>query len=288
MTERRERLERRQDGASAPPDGDVTASPRTDPGAAQPNTQAPRHGPAPPAPHHVPAQRAGWVFGYPVARPDFEPPPPWARPAAGAAPPPSRQPFGIGPTGPADPGREESGRPPRRAVLVALGVAIPVLAGAVGASAGVLATLKFGPALISTSAPPPSDDLGSTGSAFPKPESVATVAQALLPSVVQIKVAGGQGNATGSGFVIRKDGYILTNNHVIEPAAGGGGIKVAFQSGEEVSATVVGRSPSYDLAVIRVKRRQALRPLALGNSDDVRGRADRWWRSARRSGSPAP
>ena len=109
-----------------------------------------------------------------------------------------------------------------------------------------------------------------TGSAFPKPESVATVAQALLPSVVQIKVAGGQGNATGSGFVIRKDGYILTNNHVIEPAAGGGGIKVAFQSGEEVSATVVGRSPSYDLAVIRVKDVKNLKPVALGNSDKVR------------------
>src|SRR5690606_1493096 len=80
-----------------------------------------------------------------------------------------------------------------------------------------------------------------------------------------------EGNSSGSGFVIRADGYILTNNHVIAPAVKRNGtITIVFHDGEEAKASVVGRSPSYDLAVVRVKGVGPLKPVALGDSDRVR------------------
>ncbi len=54
----------------------------------------------------------------------------------------------------------------------------------------------------------------------------------------------------GSGFVISPDGYIVTNNHVIEDVDK---IVVAFNSGEELEATVVGRDPKTDIALIKVE-----------------------------------
>jgi putative serine protease PepD len=215
------------------------------------------------------------VQHFPAERPDFEPPPPWARPVPGGnhhhnGTGPANRVFGAAPGGSVQTKEPWFERYPRRAVLVALAVTIALVAAALGGTAGVLATLQFGPALISTEAPANDDDLGEEGKAFPKPENVATVAQALLPSVVQIKATGGPGNASGSGFVIRKDGYILTNNHVVAPAAGGGTIKVALHGGEEVAGQIVGRSPAYDLAVVRVKDVANLKAVALGDSDRVR------------------
>jgi serine protease Do len=71
----------------------------------------------------------------------------------------------------------------------------------------------------------------------------------------------------GSGFVISSDGYIVTNNHVVEEVDS---IKVAFQSGFELDAVVVGRDPKTDIALIKVEPEQALPALPLGNSDTVR------------------
>src|SRR5690606_18861393 len=71
-------------------------------------------------------------------------------------------------------------------------------------------------------------------------------------------------------FVIREDGHILTNNHVIAMAADGQGtITVAFENGREVNASIVGRSPSYDLAVIKVSSKEKLHTVPLGDSDKV-------------------
>jgi S1-C subfamily serine protease len=74
-----------------------------------------------------------------------------------------------------------------------------------------------------------------------------------------------QGTATGSGFVVDKDGTILTNAHVVEGASS---VKVRFeQNGDFVPAQVKGRDPSSDLAVLKVDPDKAkLRPLPLGNS----------------------
>ena len=98
--------------------------------------------------------------------------------------------------------------------------------------------------------------------------SIAAIAARILPSVVTIKVNGPAVAGTGSGFVMRKDGYILTNNHVVEAAKGEGKITVLFSDGKSVDATVIGRDESYDLAVIRVDRRN-VPALTLGASSAV-------------------
>lgn len=100
--------------------------------------------------------------------------------------------------------------------------------------------------------------------------SVASIAAAVLPSVVSIEASSAAGAATGSGFVLRQDGYLLTNNHVVAGAdADGGALVVTFSDGREATATIVGRTAEYDLAVIKVDV-DGLVPLALGDSDSVR------------------
>src|SRR6188472_3352544 len=70
----------------------------------------------------------------------------------------------------------------------------------------------------------------------------------------------------GSGFVINKQGYILTNNHVVEDADQ---IKVKLANGKEYDGKVVGRDPKTDLALVKIDGASDLRPLAMGNSDEL-------------------
>ena len=107
-----------------------------------------------------------------------------------------------------------------------------------------------------------------TGSLTRPASSVAGIAQRVLPVVVSIDVRGADGGGTGSGFVIRSDGYLLTNNHVVVGAANGGSLTVHFNDGSTSTARIVGRSPAYDLAVLKVQR-SGLPVAILGNSDDV-------------------
>ncbi|MEK8172497.1 trypsin-like peptidase domain-containing protein [Streptomyces sp. M19] len=102
------------------------------------------------------------------------------------------------------------------------------------------------------------------------PDSIAGIAARALPGVVTIHVRGGSEEATGTGFVLDGKGHILTNNHVVQPAASSGDISVTFNGGENADARIVGRDASYDLAVIKVDDVSGLRPLSLGNSDSVR------------------
>jgi len=104
-----------------------------------------------------------------------------------------------------------------------------------------------------------------------KPEngSIAAVAQQMLPSTVQIiaEYDGKAGGATGSGFVLDRQGHVITNNHVVADAASDDGpIEVVDQDGNRYDATIVGRSPVYDLAVLYVPDARGLSPAALGSS----------------------
>jgi putative serine protease PepD len=101
-------------------------------------------------------------------------------------------------------------------------------------------------------------------------DSVAGIAARALPGVVTLHVRGGEEGGTGTGFVLDGRGHILTNNHVVAPASGGGDITVTFSSGDTAEAEVVGRDSGYDLAVVRVKGVRGLTPLTLGDSDAVR------------------
>jgi putative serine protease PepD len=99
--------------------------------------------------------------------------------------------------------------------------------------------------------------------------NVTSVADDVLPSVVTISASGAAGAGTGSGEVIKSDGYILTNNHVISPAANGGKVEVTFQAGTTVPATIVGRDVLTDLAVLKVTPPFDLKVIAMGSSDSV-------------------
>lgn len=97
--------------------------------------------------------------------------------------------------------------------------------------------------------------------------SIAAIAAAELPSVVSIAATGATAAGSGSGFVIRSDGYILTNNHVVAIAKGGK-IEVVFNDGTRIKGEVVGTNPEYDIAVVKVAQK-GLPAMVIGNSDDV-------------------
>ncbi|RZU54104.1 putative serine protease PepD [Krasilnikovia cinnamomea] len=99
--------------------------------------------------------------------------------------------------------------------------------------------------------------------------SATQVAEQVLPTVVTISATNGRGAGTGSGEVIRSDGHILTNNHVIALAADGGQVSVVFNDGRSVPAVIVGRDPKTDLAVIKVDGQPPLPVIPFGSSDDV-------------------
>jgi putative serine protease PepD len=98
---------------------------------------------------------------------------------------------------------------------------------------------------------------------------VTAVAERELPSVLTI-FAGNETSAVGSGEIIRSDGYILTNNHVILPAVSGGALRVEFADGSTAAAKITGRDPATDLAVIRVSGMSDLRSISIGNSAHLR------------------
>lgn len=162
-----------------------------------------------------------------------------------------RQPYAAPPAPPA-PQPTGPTRPPGKGgtiALVAAGLAITALvAGSIGGAVGFTAARLTQPAATTTVT---TASLGSTEQPTSPAAngSVAAVAAAVMPSVVQINVAGSAGGGTGSGFVIREDGYILTNNHV---TSGGDDISVTFQDGTTLDGTLVGANSGYDLAVVKV------------------------------------
>ena len=75
-----------------------------------------------------------------------------------------------------------------------------------------------------------------------------------------------ESGALGSGFVVSKDGYIVTNNHVID---GADEIYVKFSDGREYKTKLVGTSPEVDIAVLKINSNETFKPLAFANSDEV-------------------
>ncbi|WP_296602128.1 trypsin-like peptidase domain-containing protein, partial [Nocardioides sp.] len=103
--------------------------------------------------------------------------------------------------------------------------------------------------------------------------SIEAVAARLLPSTVQISAEyeGQRGGATGSGFVLDRQGHVITNNHVVADAdESQGPIEIVDQDGNRYKATVVGRSSVYDLAVLYSDEARGLTPAALGASQELR------------------
>ncbi|MGH3703508.1 MAG: S1C family serine protease, partial [Agromyces sp.] len=95
------------------------------------------------------------------------------------------------------------------------------------------------------------------------------VSKDVLPAVVTISARSGSGGGVGTGEIIRDDGYIVTNNHVIAVAAEGGEIAVLYSSGETAPAALVGRDPRADIAVLKVEHATALPTIEVGSSANV-------------------
>ncbi len=101
------------------------------------------------------------------------------------------------------------------------------------------------------------------------PNSVAGIAARVSPSVVEVDSSTSAGTDTGSGFFIESNGYIMTNNHVVEAAVlAKTPITVKLSNNTQYTATLVGRDTSYDLAVLKIDVTGAP-ALILGNSDNV-------------------
>jgi putative serine protease PepD len=136
-----------------------------------------------------------------------------------------------------------------------------LLAGGLGGTLGYVFAIRSGVGAGAGAA------LGTPSQAPPAaanraPESLAGVAKKVLPSVVTVHVP----SAIGSGFVVSQQGYIITNDHVVEGS--NDTMSVSFSDGSTASATVVGRDPESDIAVIKVSKPN-LTPVQLGNSDSI-------------------
>jgi putative serine protease PepD len=108
----------------------------------------------------------------------------------------------------------------------------------------------------------------SAGSGTPK--SYADIAAAVLPVVVSIDVRTSSQGDTGSGVVIKSNGFILTNNHVVALVSGGSGtITVHFNDGTSAPAKIIGTDLSSDLAVIQVQK-TGLQVAHIGSSAGVK------------------
>ncbi|PIM74208.1 serine protease [Streptomyces sp. JV178] len=97
--------------------------------------------------------------------------------------------------------------------------------------------------------------------------TVAGVASAVSPSIVEINASSNGGESTGSGVIITSNGEIITNNHVV---SGASRITVTTHSGKTYRAEVVGTDSKKDLALIKLRDASGLKAATLGNSNGVK------------------
>lgn len=142
-------------------------------------------------------------------------------------------------------------------------LATALVAGTAGGVAGYFAAKETLPT--STVA---ASSFDSNSPSLPAGSSIADVAAAVQPAVVQLNVSGTDGDGTGSGFIISNDGYIITNNHVAGSAKADG-IDVLFSDGSKAKGTLVGANSGYDLAVVKVDK-SGLKTVPLGKSSTLR------------------
>ena len=178
-----------------------------------------------------------------------------------------------------------SGQRPGRVASAAKPVAALVAASLLGGGAALGGAWALGafdnPAPLAEVAAPIPTDVAST-STGPTTINVAQIYRGSAPGVVQIvstsrgapstdifgnPVPGETQRALGSGFVIDKEGHVVTNYHVVQGASK---IEVSFSNQDTVKAKIVGTDPSTDLALLKVDvDAKALTPLSLANSDQV-------------------
>ncbi|MFJ6405061.1 S1C family serine protease [Streptomyces hydrogenans] len=176
----------------------------------------------------------------------FTPPP--AEPAYAAA--------GPVPTGPVSRRRAKRG--------VGLMAAVAIAAAAIGGGTATLVQQLTSDAPATAAS---SSVVSGTNVSASSAGTVAGVAAAVSPSIVEISASSTSGQSTGSGVIITGDGEIVTNNHVI---SGASEITVQTSDGKTYRADVVGKDPDKDLALIKLRNASGLKAATLGDSSKVR------------------
>jgi putative serine protease PepD len=180
----------------------------------------------------------------------------------------------------------------RAGAVIAGAAAVAVVSGGVGAVA--LINRPETPAALRAAIPAASQPVASLPAG-----SVEQVAAKVLPSVVKLQIAMGNGGEEGSGIILSSDGLILTTNHVVAAVSGQGpsgpatapssldgldgqdpsgqspsgqGVQATatFADGRTVPFTVVGTDPADDIAVVRAQGVSGLTPITLGSSKDLK------------------
>jgi putative serine protease PepD len=162
---------------------------------------------------------------------------------------------------------DNNGTPPTGRVRRSLAgtTALVVLAAGAGVGgAAIYETVRGDDGAVSSLNADSVDTETSAGSA--PAGRIEQVAKKVRPSVVQINVTSNGSGGSGAGIIISSDGQILTNNHVVEEADGGGTITVVYDDARTAKATVLGRDPATDLAVIKAQNASGLTPATLGRS----------------------
>jgi putative serine protease PepD len=237
-----------------PPGGADEPRPPAPPGPA--TSELPPVAPAPPAPPSPPqAPGAAGVGQTPLTPPGPPDPPPPSPPA----PPQHGAPLGS-PVPPTPPGRG------RRAAAVVVAAGLLVASATGGAALALHFDNEGGTRTVESSLATSAPASGGNSTAS---EPLSKAAATVLPSVVSIAFESGNESGSGSGIIISTDGQILTNNHVVAAVAGGGNLQVTFSDGKQADASIVGRDPATDLAVIQAKGVSGLTPATFGSSADL-------------------
>jgi putative serine protease PepD len=224
------------------------------------------------------------VAAPPVTPPPVQPTQPYGDPYAGSvwgagAPPVAAVPPVVDPWLPpggaglpprdvlADSTQSPRNRQRRPGLMLVAAALLGGVISAAGVSAVVIATRPANDSSSTTFSSAPSASTADTSITQSRPAgTVAAVAAAVLPSVVSILESNGQEAGEGSGIILDTQGDILTNNHVVADVVSSGTLTVTFQDGSSSKATIVGRDPQTDIAVIKVTGKTGLKPARLGSS----------------------
>ncbi|MFE7511113.1 S1C family serine protease [Streptomyces sp. NPDC057540] len=208
--------------------------------------QQPYYPPQPPRPPYEPTQPISTEPGTTI----------W--PSGGHVPPPVDPPLGSPAPAP--------GPSPRRRARRGVGLMAAVAIAAAGRGGGPGARVQHtrDPPPRGSGPPPPARGTNvSSGSKG----TVAGVAEAVSPSIVEISATSNAGKSTGSGVIITSDGEIITNNHVVSGATS---VTVQLSDGKTYQAEVVGTDADKDLALIKLQGASGLKAATLGDSSKLR------------------
>jgi putative serine protease PepD len=147
--------------------------------------------------------------------------------------------------------------------VLIISIVSALLAGALGGALGYVAAVRGGAAGGSSLA---GGGSGTPALAQRAPTSLAGVVRNVLPSVVTVRVDGDFGSAIGTGFIVSSDGYLITNDHVVDGLTGTA--TITFSNASTAPATLVGADTQSDIAVLKVAK-TGLPAVTFGDSDAI-------------------